>query len=85
MPEISRFYGIVVRMFFDDHNPPHFHIEYQNYEAIVSIEDGTVKGEMPRRAINMVFDWMDLHRDELFENWESIKKTGEYKKIDPLK
>jgi len=85
MPEISRFHGIVVRMFFDDHNPPHFHIEYQKYDAIVNIEDATVKGEMPRRALNMVFDWMDLHRDELFKNWNSIKKTGKYQKIDPLK
>lgn len=85
MPEISRFYGIIVRMFFDDHNPPHFHISYQNYEASINIENGTVKGEMPRRALKLVFDWLDLHKDELIDNWKSIQETGEYNKIDPLK
>ena len=72
-------------MFFDEHHPPHFHIEYQEYEASINIEDGMVKGEMPRRALNLVFDWLDLHRDELMENWESIRATGKYNKIDPLK
>ena len=54
MPEISRFYGIIVGMFYDDHVPPHFHIEYQEYEATVNIKDGLVKGEMPRRALRLV-------------------------------
>ena len=85
MPEISRFYGIVVRMFFDDHNPPHFHIEYQEYEASVNIEDGIVKGEIPRRALKLVYEWLDLHKDELLKNWESIQKTGEFNAIEPLK
>lgn len=85
MPEICRFYGIIVRMFFDDHNPPHFHIEYQDYEASINIEDGVVKGEIPRRALRLVFDWLDLHKDELIENWISIQNTGEFKKIEPLK
>jgi len=85
MPEISKFYGIIVRMFFDDHNPPHFHITYQEYEASVNIENGIVKGEMPRRALKLVFDWLDLHKDELFDNWKSMQETGEYNKIDPLK
>ncbi|RLD53916.1 MAG: transcriptional regulator [Bacteroidetes bacterium] len=84
MPEISRFYGIVVRMFFDDHNPPHFHIEYQDFEAAINIEDGIVKGEIPRRALKLVYEWLDLHKDELIENWNLLNKTGEYKKIDPL-
>jgi len=85
MPEISRFYGIIVRMFFDEHNPPHFHIEYQDYEASINIEDGTVKGEMPRRALRLVFDWLDLRIEELIENWNSIRKTGKYNKVEPLK
>ena len=85
MPEISRFYGIVVRMFFNDHNPPHFHIEYQEYEAIVEIEDGTVKGKFPRRALKLVYEWLDLHQEELMQNWNSISETGEYLPIDPLK
>ena len=85
MPEISRFYGIVIRMFFEDHNPPHFHVEYQDYEASIDIEGGVVKGEMPRRALKLVFEWLDLHRDELLENWKSIQETGEWNKIEPLK
>lgn len=85
MPEISRFYGIIIRMFFDDHSPPHFHIEYQDFEATINIEDGTVKGEIPRRALSLVYDWLDLHKDELIENWKSIQETGKYNSIAPLK
>ena len=85
MPEICRFYGIIIRMFFDDHNPPHFHISYQNYDATINIENGTVKGEMPRRALKLVFDWLDLYKEELMDNWNSIKETGKYNKIQPLK
>jgi len=51
MPEISKFYGIIVRMFFEDHNPPQFHISYQDYDAIIYIDSGIIKGEMPRRAL----------------------------------
>ena len=72
------------KFFFDDHDPPHFHITYQEYEALVVIESGIVKGEMPRRALKLVFDWLDLHKDELIDNWKLIQETGEYKKIDPI-
>ena len=85
MPEISRFYGIVVRMFFRDHNPPHFHIEYQEYEAVIDIESGTVKGEMPRRALKLVYEWLDLHKNELLENWELAQQRKSLNKIEPLK
>jgi len=85
MPELCRFYGIVVRMFYDDHNPPHFHIEYQDYKALVEIDSGVVKGEMPRRALKLVYEWLDLHKDELLNNWETMNDTGDYDKIDPLK
>ncbi len=54
MPEISSFYGIIISMFFSDHNPPHFHVKYQGYEATIDIATGTVKGQLPRRALNMV-------------------------------
>jgi len=72
-------------MFFDDHNPPHFHITYQNYDATINIKNGTVKGEMPRRALKLVYDWLDLYKEELMDNWNSIKETGKYTKIQPLK
>ena len=65
MPEISSFYGIIISMFFVDHNPPHFHVKYQGYEAIIDIATGTIRGELPRRALNLVYEWLDLHKDEL--------------------
>ncbi len=55
-------------MFFNDHSPPHFHIEYQGYEAVISIMEGTVNENMPRRALKLVFEWLDLHKDELVKN-----------------
>ena len=51
-----------MRMFYNDHNPPHFHIEYQDYEATIDIESGLVKGEMPRRALRLVYEWLDIYR-----------------------
>ena len=85
MPVISRFYGIVIKMFFDDHNPPHFHVEYQEYEALIYINSGIIKGEMPRKAVRLVYKWFDLHKEELLENWKLIQETGKYFTIDPLK
>ena len=64
MPEISSFYGIIISMFFSDHNPPHFHVKYQGYEATIDIANGTVKGQLPRRALNMVYEWLDQHKDD---------------------
>ncbi|PIE86116.1 MAG: transcriptional regulator [Bacteroidia bacterium] len=84
MPEISRFYGIIIRMFFNDHNPPHFHAIYQDYEAIIHIENGVIKGEMPRRALNLIYDWLDMHKDELLNNWKLLQEKGEFNTIEPL-
>lgn len=85
MPEISRFYGIVIYMFFKEHNPPHFHVKYQDYEATIEIQDGTIRGAMPRRAMNLIFEWLDLHRDELIENWTLMEQRKALNKIEPLK
>ncbi len=85
MPEISKFYGIIIYMYIDDHNPPHFHVWYDEYQAEVTIKDGIVRGEMPRRALRLVYEWLDLHRDELMENWERLSNSEAAKKIDPLK
>ena len=65
MPEISKFYGIIIYMYIDDHNPPHFHVWYDDYEAEITIKDGVVTGSLPRRALRLVYEWLDLHRDEL--------------------
>jgi hypothetical protein len=70
MPVISYFFGIYVRMYFDDHAPPHVHVEYQGYEAFVGIEDGQIlSGRLPRKAAKLVRDWTADHRLELMENW----------------
>ena len=84
MPEISRFYGIVVYMFFNDHNPPHFHVNYQGYDATIEIENGTVTGQLPRRALKMVYEWLDLHKDELIDNWTKMTLRKPLSKIEPL-
>jgi hypothetical protein len=70
MPVISYFFGIYVRMYFDDHAPPHVHVEYQGYEAFVAIEDGQIlSGRLPKKAAKLVRDWTADHRPELMENW----------------
>jgi hypothetical protein len=84
MPEICRFYGIIIYMFYNDHNPPHFHVEYQDFDAIIEIESGVVKGKIPRRALKLIFEWMDLHKDELLENWKKIEERKTLQKIEPL-
>lgn len=85
MPVISTFYGIVILMFFDDHNPPHFHVRYGEYEAIINIIDGDFEGKLPRRVIAMVLEWLDLHKEELIENWACIEQSKPMNKITPLK
>jgi len=85
MPEICRFYGIIIQMFFNDHNPPHFHVAYGDFKAIININDEVVEGNMPKRALKLVFEWMELHKLELIENWH-LAQNGELpKKIEPLK
>ena len=85
MPEISRFYGLFIFMNYNDHNPPHFHAWYGEYKITVTIENGIVEGKMPRRALNIVFDWMELHKDELMLNWENARTGKTLNKIDPLR
>jgi hypothetical protein len=85
MPEISRFYGIIIQMFYNDHNPPHFHVEYGEYKAVINFEDEIVKGFMPKRALTLVFEWMEIHKQELLENWELAKAGKPLNKIEPLK
>ena len=85
MPEISKFYGILIYMYVDDHNPPHFHVWYNNYKAIVFIKDGLVKGILPRRVLSLVYEWLDLHKEELMENWRRLSNSEAAEKIEPLK
>ena len=70
MPEISRFFGIVIAMYYRDHLPPHFHARYGAFEAQVLIDrPGLLRGDLPPRALSLVVEWAALHRDELLENW----------------
>ena len=85
MPSISSFYGIIIYMYFNEHNPPHFHLIYNEYKAIISINDGAITGSLPRRALNMVYEWLDIHKDELLHNWEIMKDGIQPQKIEGLK
>ena len=85
MPQISFFYGIIILMNFSDHVPAHFHAWYNEYKVIVTISDGIVKGEMPARALKMILEWLELHREELLSNWEKAQKGTPLDKIEPLK
>ena len=85
MPTISEFFGISVMMRFLDHNPPHFHAQYQKDKVIVEIKNGKVKGEMSERALRMVLEWLDLHRDELMAAWQQASAGKDPETIEPLK
>lgn len=86
MPEISRFFGIIIRMYFGDHNPPHFHAIYQDATAEYDINTlSVINGGLPARAHAMVLEWASLHRDELIEDWRLASEMKEIKKIEPLK
>ena len=85
MPEISRFYGIIIYMYMSEHNPPHFHVWYEDYKAIITIKDGIITGSLPRRALSLVYEWLDLHKEELLDNWMRLKNYEAPVKIDPLK
>lgn len=84
MPEISRFYGIIIYMYISDHQPPHFHVIYNEYECWITIEDGVLTGTMPRRAAKLVYEWLDLHQAELMENWKRLQNCESPFKIEPL-
>ncbi len=86
MPEICRFYGIVIRMFFNDHNPPHFHAEYGEEVALIEIQSLAVfAGGLPPRALGLVMEWASLHREELMILWENARAQRPLHAIDPLR
>jgi hypothetical protein len=72
-------------MYFDEHNPPHFHARYGSDNAEIGIDPVVVlMGSLPRRALELVMDWAELHRAELMENWNRMRQTGQFEKINPL-
>jgi hypothetical protein len=85
VPEISRFFGIVIKMFFDDHNPPHFHAEYADSVALIGIRTLSVfSGRLPPRAMGLVIEWATLHQQELLADWERAQNQQELQRIAPL-
>jgi hypothetical protein len=86
MPIISNFFGIIIRMFFNEHAPPHFHVEYAEFKASVNIQTLEIlEGNLSRRAQELVLDWAELHQIELLEDWELCRQHQEPKRIEPLK
>ncbi len=85
MPTISRFYGILIQMYFGDHAPPHFHVLYAEFEALIEIETfGVIRGSLPNRAMALVLEWAQLHREELRQDWELCVLNQQPMKILPL-
>ncbi|MCC6502221.1 MAG: DUF4160 domain-containing protein [Deltaproteobacteria bacterium] len=86
MPEISRFFGIIIAMFYGDHNPPHFHARYGNDSAIIRIDNFAVlEGTLPPRALGLVIEWAELHKDDLLKDWLLAVESKPLVPIEPLK
>ena len=85
MPEISRFLGIIIAMYYNDHAPPHFHARYGGFEVVIAIATGEVmEGSLPTRALGLVQEWRECHRKELSEDWRLAREHKALKKIEPL-
>ncbi len=84
MPEVSRFFGMVITMYFEDHEPPHFHARYGSHRAQIEIASGTVEGVFPPRAIALVQEWRERHVPELLENWRLAQDGESLRRIEGL-
>ena len=85
MPEISRFFGIIISMYYNDHTPPHFHARYGDQKAIIGIDPVTVlQGRLSPRTFGLVTEWAALHHQELLEDWKLARELAPLKRIQPL-
>ena len=85
MPELCRFYGIIIRMFWEDHPPPHFHAIYGTHEALIEIASADIiAGSLPTGARSLVRQWAELHRDELMHDWDLARTLQPLQSIEPL-
>ena len=85
MPELSRFFGIIILMYYNDHPPPHFHVRYGRQKAIVSVESlAVLEGRLSPRVLGMVIEWASLHRQELRDAWTLAENHTPLKPIEPL-
>ena len=86
MPEISLFFGIRITMYYEDHNPPHFHAEYAGNEATIDIQNAhTLHGYLPGRQLKLVLAWCVMYQDELMQNWELAKSGRTPERIPPMR
>jgi hypothetical protein len=87
MPEISRFFGIIIRMFFKDHAPPHFHVEFGEFKAFIAIKDqNLMEGYLPDKKFKLVLAWALIHEEELLQNFSELNSNQpKWRKIDPLR
>jgi hypothetical protein len=85
LPEISRFLGIIIAMYYNDHIPSHFHAKYGDYQAVIAIDTGEIiEGRLPPRVLGLVQEWREYHRGELNEDWLLARERKELKQIKPL-
>lgn len=84
MPIISRFFGIMIYMYWREHSPAHFHAKYQDWEISVDVESGIVKGQMGKKAISLIQEWRVLHQEELMRDWDLAMNKKELHHIEPL-
>jgi len=85
VPEISRFFGIVIKMFWDDHNPPHFHAEYGDHRGLVDIRSPSIfSGGLPPRVAGLVIEWATRYQQELLQDWERARAQQPLVRIPPL-
>jgi len=86
VPEISRFFGIIIAMYFNDHDPAHFHVRYGDERAIVAIDSLTLlEGKLSPRVLGLVVEWASAHQIELREDWELARALSPLKRIEPLR
>ncbi len=86
MPTISIFFGISIKMFYDEHNPPHLHAEHQGDKASFDFRGNILRGDIgSRTAVRLIREWIDLHQNELEDNWNEMQAGREFRRIDPLK
>jgi hypothetical protein len=85
MPQISNFFGITISMFYDEHNPPHFHAQYGEHTCSISLNTlSVIEGYLPARALGLVIEWAILHKNELMDNWHHVERQNPLAKIPPL-
>jgi len=88
MPELSRFYGIVIKMLFSDtaqHNKPHVHVYYNEFSASIGIDGELLGGSLPVKQLRLVLAWLTIHEDELYKTWNKAVRSEPFGKIEPLK